>query len=41
MREDEAGRAALKALNYDRFVLPDEQHYVQLREVWLAVRERL
>lgn len=41
MREDEAGRAALKALTYDRFVLPDEQHYVQLKEVWLAVRERL
>lgn len=41
MHEDKAGRAALISLGYDRFVQPDEATYVELKSIWLMVRNKL
>ncbi|MHC1758140.1 MAG: phosphate/phosphite/phosphonate ABC transporter substrate-binding protein [Negativicutes bacterium] len=38
MHEDEAGRAALRRLDYDRFISPEETLYEPLKPVWQSVR---
>lgn len=41
MHQHEAGRNALAALHYDKFVAPDETLYAPLKNIWLTIREKL
>ena len=38
MHEDEAGKAALRRLDYDRFILPQPELYEPIQPIWQAVR---
>ena len=41
MNTSETGRKALRALNYDKFIAPDDIDYAQLKTVWHLVKEKL
>lgn len=41
LHETDTGRQALHALKYDRFSAPEDNDYVQLKDIWLGVRDKL
>lgn len=41
MHEDEQGRVVLATLNYDKFNLPDDSLYWELKQIWQATKEKL
>ncbi|MDR3560226.1 MAG: phosphate/phosphite/phosphonate ABC transporter substrate-binding protein [Negativicutes bacterium] len=41
MNTNENGRKALSALNYDKFVVPSDEDYAELKNVWHLVKEKL